>query len=328
MLKLSIIIVNFNGGEVLNTCLDHLNKQEFKNYELIIFDNGSKDFTVKSFLGAKNFKIINSKKNLGYAKANNLALKETKGEYVLLLNNDVYLEKNTIGNLVKFLDENKNIGICQPKIIQQYNKNKIDSCGSYWTDSTLLYHYANGTHPLDLKVLENKKIFSAMGACLMFKRSVLENNYLFDDKFWCYFEETDFCIRAQLLGWEVWYCSDAICHHIGSLTSKKFNQSIVQFHNFKNKLRTYLKVFSLKKIIMYTLAHLVVLIISSLFFLTKMKFKTSIMILKSITWNLVNLRDTLELRKFFFSHNLKTNENFLKLKVKLNFKYLLWLIKG
>src|SRR5579859_8159478 len=107
--KVSIIIVNFNGGDVFRECLSSLKKITYSNYELIIFDNASTD-------GTEKLATIKNDKNIGFVGGNNEALKLAKGKYVLLLNNDTKVPSDFLNILVSKMESNEKIGVIQPKI--------------------------------------------------------------------------------------------------------------------------------------------------------------------------------------------------------------------
>ncbi len=141
---ISIIIVNYNGKKWLRQCLDSLLKQTYKFYEIIVVDNNSADGSVK-FL-KKNYKeivLIENGDNYGFAKGNNIGLKKAKGDYILLLNNDTYVEKDFLNDFLKAFDAIPHLAIAQSKLILMKKKNTLDTCSGFWTNTTFLYHVGN-----------------------------------------------------------------------------------------------------------------------------------------------------------------------------------------
>ena len=142
--KVTVIIVNYNGKRWLGDCLKSLFEQSFKNFEVILVDNNSTDdsvlFTKKYF---QKVKIVQLNSNTGFAGGNNAGYKEAKGEFILFVNNDTKVEKRYLENFLAAFENNPSASIIQSKIVWMDDVNKIDSCGSYWTDSSFLYYFGN-----------------------------------------------------------------------------------------------------------------------------------------------------------------------------------------
>ena len=130
MVKVSVVIVNFNGAKIIPVILESLKKVKLKGgFETIVVDNASADDSVEVIKKYKNVKIIKNKKNLGYTGINS-ALKSCKGEYIYFTNNDLALDKNCLIELVEVLDKNKDVGVASSKVINFYDK-KLQSCGTW-----------------------------------------------------------------------------------------------------------------------------------------------------------------------------------------------------
>src|SRR5258708_9727416 len=177
----SIIIVNWNGKKHLETCLSSLQKQEYSPIEIIVVDNASSDDSVEYI--RKHFpktKIIINQENLGFAEANNIGYRQTKGEYIIFLNNDTRVEKNFLSELVKAIETDQQIGGAQSKILLMDEPDKLDSIGAFLTQAGFLYHYAVGKKDAP-KYSYQIDLYSAKGACMIFKREVLKK-FLLDNK--------------------------------------------------------------------------------------------------------------------------------------------------
>ena len=127
---ISVVIVNYNGKELLDTILKSIKKSIFKDYEIIVVDNdsgdGSSEFIKKNH---KNVKLVQNRENLGYSGINS-ALGHCRGEYILFLNNDMELDKNCISNLVKTLKSDKDCVKAAPKLVNFYDK-RLKSGGTW-----------------------------------------------------------------------------------------------------------------------------------------------------------------------------------------------------
>jgi len=274
----SIIIVNFNGLKWLPECFGSLNQQTFQDFEVIFVDNASSDGSVGYV--QKNYpqtKIVENNQNFGFAKGNNLGYEVSSGDYILLLNNDTRLDKEYLKNFIKVFDELPNCGVAQSKLLLMSVNSMIDSAGSFWTGSTFLNHFGHGKKD-SLEYDSSYQVFSAKGASFLVRREVIEHIGLFDVEFWCYYEETDFCHRAWLAGYEVWYYPKAVCYHNLGSTSSLLRRDKVMFHNLKNKYISFIKNFEFRNMVRYILIYSCILN----FYLVLMLFKGRLKIVWSI----------------------------------------------
>lgn len=296
---ISIIIVNWNGRKWLHDCLFSLKGQAYKKFEVILVDNASSDDSV-SYV-KKNFPwvtIIRNTTNRGFAGGNNDGLKISKGEYILLLNNDTKVEKDFLKNFIEAFDKIPNLGCVQSKLLLMNKPDETDLVGSYWTDSSFLYYYGYMKDASLKKYNTPMPFFSNKGASVLIKKKIIDKLGLFDDDFWCYYEETDFCCRVWLAGYECWYWPKAVCYHAGGGTSVIFENSIIQFHNFKNKLMSFIKNLEGITLLQILPVYLILnIVISFGWLIIKRKPKHFSALYKSIWWNIIHIQSTLEKRK-------------------------------
>jgi len=214
---ISILIINFNGAKWLAPCLDSLAAITYPNREVILVDNASSDESLQILQRYPWVKLVRSETNRGFAGGNNLGLGHCSGDYVLLLNNDTISPPSFLEPLAAYLDQNPHVGVVQGKMILPRTGNTLDVCGSFITAFGLPYHYGY-YKPDGPKYQRSYPVFSGKGACLMFRRELIERvgGFLFDDDFFCYYEESDFCHRAWLAGFEVHFVpSPPIQHFMG-----------------------------------------------------------------------------------------------------------------
>jgi GT2 family glycosyltransferase len=296
----SVIIVNYNGKKWLQKCLDSLFSQTYTNFEIILVDNNSSDDSIeflRSNYSDTRLKIIEHKENSGFAGGNNVGFKYARGEYIILLNNDTWVEKNYVNNFINAFNEIPNLGCAQSKILLMDTPEKLDSAGSFWTTSTFLYHYGVAKNTNDEKYNKNYKVFSTKGASVIYRKDILDKLGLFDDRFWCYYEETDLNHRLWLAGYESWYYPQAICYHANGGTSLAFNNDFIQFHNFKNKIRSFLKNFELTTLIWVMPMHLIIISFLGTTWALQGKFKYTQALANAIMWNISVLGETYNLRQ-------------------------------
>ncbi len=309
----SIIIVNWNGGEVFKECLQSLNKIKYKNWELIVVDNGSTD-------GTKKFATIKNKQNLGFAEGNNLGFEKAKGEYILLLNNDTTVEKDFLNKLVVRMERDKKIGLIQPKIHVMSDPTFIDSAGSYLTRTGFLQHW--GFLSKDGKEFNKEKyIFSAKGACILIKREVIEKVGLFDKDYGSYLEDTDFSWKAWIVGYKVLFYPKAEIYQKIGFSSKRQNQVFVNYHSFKNRLATLFKNLSFLNLIFIGGIHLFILFGLSFYYFITLRFENGVLVLKAIYWNLSHIKDLIEKRSVIQKLRVKNdNELFRSILLPIDYK--------
>jgi hypothetical protein len=326
----SIIIVNYNGKQFLEGCFKSILKQTYKNIEVIMVDNASSDESVE--FTRKNFpqvKIIENKENSGYAGGNNLGFKECKGEYIMVLNNDVYLQENLVEKLLDAYKEIPNLGAVQPMIRLMNDKKNLDACGSFWTNTGFNYHYGiykNADLPIYNKTFP---VYSLKGVCILIPKNLIDKIGLFDDDFWCYFEETDFCHRVWLAGYECWYYPKTFLYHYMGGTRLKKEDAFIQFHSFKNRLCSYLKNLGKREMLKVLPVYLVLNFGLSMYLL-KLNFNYFFMTYRAIWWNFKNLRNTINKRRFIQKNIRKKSDTEIFFKIRKNPKlsYYFSLIKG
>jgi len=231
----SIIIVNYNGAELLSGCLSSLRQISWSNREIIVVDNGSADNSREVISSFPEVELVPSAVNLGFAGGNNLGLKHARGEYVLLLNNDTVVTSGFLNPLCSYLEANPNVGIVQGKMILPRFGNRLDVCGSFLTSVGFPYHYGY-YKPDGPKYNRAYAVFSGKGACLMFRRDLIDRvgGFLFDEGFFCYYEESDFCHRAWIAGYEVHFVSSPPIAHLMGATSGDSHTEFVLRHYLRN----------------------------------------------------------------------------------------------
>lgn len=327
---ISIIIVNFNGEKWIKQCLDSLQKQSYSTFEIIFIDNASTDKSVK--IVQNNYPYVHlilSKSNLGFAGGNNLGYKYAKGEYILLLNTDTWVEADFLSRFIMAFDQIPNLGSVQSKLVLMNSPSKLDVVGSYWTSSTFLYHFG-GEKDATL-ALYNKAMpfFSNKGASMLLKKSILDELGFFDEDFWCYYEETDLCHRLWVAGYETWYYPYPVAHHAMGATSLMFDNSFIQFHNYKNKLLSFIKNFELSTLVIILPIYLSVSFALSIYWLLAKKWRHSFAIYKSIAWNIKHFPSTLKKRHHIQSIRKVSDKDIFKI-VKKNprLTYYIHLLSG
>lgn len=327
----SVSVVNYNGEKFLPEFFASLYKQTYNNFEVIFVDNASVDGSVRYVREHyPQVTVVETGKNAGYAEGNNIGYEHSKGEYILIINNDTILAEDLIEKMLQAFDEIPDLGVVQPMVRLMSQKEKLDACGSFWTNTGFNYHvgiYKQASLPLYNKSFP---VYSVKGMCMMVPRKAIEEVGLFDSDFWCYFEETDFCHRLWLAGYECWYYPHTfIFHHMGGTSSLR-PSSFIQYHSFKNRLCSYLKNLGGKEMIKILPVYLSLNVIWSLAFLVRMDLENFLVVYKAVWWNIAHGADTLKKRKYIQTQIRKKRDVEIFSRVQRNprWSYYYYLIKG
>jgi GT2 family glycosyltransferase len=232
MSKVSVIIPNYNGIQFLSMCFESINSQKYAEEvikEVIIVDNASKDGSIEFIKNNyPQFILIENETNFGFAPAINQGLNIASGEYVFLLNNDMELEENCISNLLKCIEKCHNTFSASSKMIQYYERDKIDDAGDEYTILGWTKRVGYGKFPDQYN--QKRNIFSACAGASIYKKSILDEIGYFDEIFFAYMEDVDISYRARIHGYQNIYCPEAVVYHVGSGTSGS------RYNEFKIKL--------------------------------------------------------------------------------------------
>lgn len=229
MLKLSIVIANFNTKELTLKCLEGVEKEGVGlDYEVIVIDNGSGDDSWEALSklkeNNKNLILIRNEENLGYVKANNQGIKKSRGKYVLLLNSDTYLKQDSLKELIEFAEEHEDAGVIGPKLLNTDGSVQA-SCFRFPTIKNAVLQYWFGKKGLYDKYIPNgdnpSEVDSLVGAAFLITPKALEKIGKLNEKYWAYFEDIDYCRRVHKAGLKVYYYPKAeVVHHHGASFSK------------------------------------------------------------------------------------------------------------
>ncbi|MBM3708676.1 MAG: glycosyltransferase family 2 protein [Actinobacteria bacterium] len=229
--KISIIVVSFNSLDLLKDCLNSLFDNPLSNsFEVLVVDNASKDGSAE--MVKRNFqrvRLIENNINIGFAAANNLAIKSSQSEYILLINSDCQVYNDSLDNMVSFISENENIGIVGPKIINsdgsiQFSCRRFPSifdAGMHTLLTNIIPDnpFSKRYKLIDIKRDEPFEVDWVSGSCMLIRRKALADTGYMDENYFMYVEDIDICYQMWEKGWKVFYCPYAeILHHVGGST--------------------------------------------------------------------------------------------------------------
>ncbi len=242
---LSIIIVNYNAGDFLKNCIESIYKEtKGLSFDIWVVDNNSFDNSIKTI--KNNFpdvNIIENTRNVGFAKANNMAMLNTNADYILMLNPDTLTKQNAIGKTVKFMEENSKIGISGCKVLNEDGTLQLACRRSiptpkiaFWrlTGLSLLFPKSKAMAKYNLTYLNPNKpneVDAVSGAFLMISKNVINEIGILDEDFFMYGEELDLCFRAKKAGWSVMYYPNAeIIHYKGECSKFNSRRATLEFY--------------------------------------------------------------------------------------------------
>lgn len=259
--KVNVITLNYNGKRFLRPFFESLKKQTYKNFDVTMVDNGSSDNSVNYV--RKNFplvKVIALPKNLFFAKGNNLGVKNTKGEYILLVNNDTVLEPTVIEEMVRTIKKNLRIAAVAPKMLFYKNKKIIDSIGTAIAPDGSPFN--RGIGQVDIGQYDKEEeVFGACFGGVLLRRKLYEIAVgPLDNDYFGYFEDVDWCYRALGMGFKIVTCPKAVLYHNHSGTAKKFSYEWKYYLIHRNLLRTIFKNFGKRNAIRKGLKKILALI--------------------------------------------------------------------
>lgn len=224
-MKLSIIIVSYNSEEFIKKCISSV-LQFSSDREVIVFDNASSDKTVSIL---KNFgsriTLVESKENLGFAKGNNEAAKIAQGEYLLFLNPDTEFFSRGLTKLIEYYQSNKDIGIIAPKLIMgngqvQPTVKRLPTVAGAFAEYILKKRNAYSEYIPDLT--KPTQVDAVYGAAMLIRRDFFNTIGKFDERFFLYYEDLEFCRRVHNLGKKVIYFPlFSITHLVGATKSSQ-----------------------------------------------------------------------------------------------------------
>ncbi len=243
----SVIIVSWNVVDALRECLLSLGNNS--DVEVIVVDNASSDGTtdlVKEFIEV-NWQLQN--KNLGFAKGCNLGAKVASGEILVFLNPDTIITQGFFSNLANFLSTHEKAGVIGGKILNHDNtiQPSVRNWPSVWSgilDSLKLLarwpKLGKKYLRLDFDYNQAQEVEQVMGACFIVRRELFKKLRGFDERFFVWFEEVDFCLRAVQANFEVWYTPSIKIEHIQGKSFKQYSYLRRHF-NFSKSLVQYIK---------------------------------------------------------------------------------------
>jgi GT2 family glycosyltransferase len=254
MYDVSIVIVNYNVRDLVDNCISSIYSANNKNHKIEIFfvDNNSIDGSVK-YIKEKypEVKAISNDRNIGFSKANNIALKQASGKYILILNPDTVLEEGTFSKMIDFCEQNKDTGAVTSKLI--LSNGKLDSaCKRSFPTFPVALPRIFGLSKLfpkskifgkyNLTYLDENKTYevdSICGAFMFIPKEILDITGFFDEDYFMYGEDLDLCFKIKKNGFKVYYYPEVTTIHYKGESTRKTHLSYV--NNFYGAMRIFIQ---------------------------------------------------------------------------------------
>ncbi len=284
----SVVVVTWNGWHFLPGCLDALAAQSFRDFEVVLVDNGSVDGSVEQVRQRYSWvRLIENRENLGFAVANNQALEHCRSRFIALLNNDTRVDPGWLAALVDALERHPNAAGASGTIVSLdeptrviFTTPKVDprSARAIWVEQ-----------PAPLC-----RVDGLSGSCALLRRAVIDRLGLFDPAYWAYFEETDWCARALIAGWDLLYVPEAVVAHKerGSTTA-----DFLLYQITRNRLRFALKNFDRSALPRFALHYAYDLARTLARHLRDGRPRDNLLVARAVAWNLRHLPATLAARR-------------------------------
>jgi GT2 family glycosyltransferase len=234
-IDLSIIIVNWNTKQLLLNCIASIYRTVHRpSFEIIVVDNNSTDGSVEAVAKAyPEVNVIANAANLGFARANNAALRRMSGRYGVLLNSDTILKESALDKMYDFMEHHPRAGMCGPQLLNE-DGTKQNSIGNF---PTLLMEFVSKRlirilfperyrQAFKFKNAEFKDpvvVDFIVGACMVARKAAMDEAGMLDEDYFFLYEEVDWCFRMKKAGWPVYHLPDVEIYHLGGKSMKDIN---------------------------------------------------------------------------------------------------------
>ena len=286
---ISIITLNYNQTKVTCQFLESTKKLQYRNYEILVCDMASAVDPVEEINSGNypNTKVLVSKKNLGFAGGNNWGMRQAKGDFFFIVNNDTEVTDDLLNKLLQPFFENSSIGVTCPKICYFDSPKTIQYAGFnpmnvYTGRTTIIGEKEPDNGQYDI----SRPTAGAHGCAMMVKREVVEKTGMLPEKFFLYYEEWDWSARILKEGYIIWYAADAKILHKESMSVGK-NNPMKMFYHTRNRILYMRRNTNAMQLFVFTLFFIFFTIPKTVFTLIiKGQFTQLKYFLKGVFWNL------------------------------------------
>lgn len=241
---ISVIIVSYNTEAMLRRCLQKLfhHKPQAK-MEVLVVDNNSRDDSVAMIKGEyPRVRVLANTRNIGFAAANNQAFSQAVGDYIVLLNPDAFIKEGSLDKVVAFMDRHPQCGLSGGRLVSP--DGALDPSARKFPNAWTKFLNLSGLRARfprsqlfsgheygDFDHCVNIEVDWVPGTFTVYRREMLEETGLFDERFFLYYEETDLCLQAKKAGWSVYFTPEAEVVHVGGGSSKTRTEHYFDGHS-------------------------------------------------------------------------------------------------
>ena len=302
MEKVAIIVLNCNASQYLEKCFSSIFGLDYPNFEVIMVDDGSLDNSVE--LVREKFPrvvIIGNDRNLGAPVSFNKAVALSQAPLLLKLDSDVIIEKDCLSKMVSTLESDQKIGVVGSMVLY-YDSDEVQDIGS----NVDRFGYQTNYYTMVGLPKDGSKIrdaFYVSGCSMLFRKNLYEKIGGFDDKYFLYKDDLDFCWRVRLLGYQVVSDLNSKIHHVSGVVvgGKTILDAEGRYHTTvrkryfgeRNTLRALLKNYSTLTLLKILLVYFLIIFAEVIFFAARGQFGVSKAYLRAVWWNVQNFPDTL-----------------------------------
>jgi len=240
--KVTVVVVNWNGGKFIEKCLAALMAQTVMPQEIILLDNGSTDGSLELANRFPAVKVIALNHNEGFARGNNLAIASASksSDWIALMNPDAFAEPRWLEELLDCARRNPTFDVFGSKLLNAANPQLLDGACDVYHVSGRVWREGHGK-PVAQSGENEREMISPCAAAAMYRHSALVEVGGFDEDFFCYVEDVDLGFRLRLAGYRCLYVPQSVVHHVGSGTTGGQHSDFSVYHGHRNLVWTFIK---------------------------------------------------------------------------------------
>lgn len=315
----SVIVLNFNGRPYLKQCLDALLATDYPRFEVVVVDNASTDGSAEFIrLNYPTVRVIRHAQNYGYAVGYNLVMDRVENEHVAFLNNDVFVKPNWLKELMLHIDK-EDVAAVVPVMKFFCDETRINSAGGNCDVYGVGWNRGNGE--IDRGQYDTiQEVFYGNGGALLIKKRVWREVGSFDERYFLYGEDLDWCWRARLKGYKILYVPYSEVHHLWRGSGAPMMHLLE-----RHWLSTILKNYSFKTLVFLIPKFAGLKFLKAVWLIRNGKLNEKLAVVKAVFWNIISLRATWQKRIRIQTFRKLPDAAIQKHMFKQSFELLLWL---